>query len=94
MKLKEKLLEDKIFLAEKSLTVATEVLEDIQTLAKSGEVGVRDLIAVFNSAIKTHRDLVSDIRGMEEEIQEPASVEKNYRSKVDELLNNLRSVKE
>jgi hypothetical protein len=84
-KLAQKIREDKISLAERTLAVAKETLEDIE--AAKHEASVKDLIAIFNAAVKTHRDLVSDIRDMEDaESDSERKLAVEYKSKVDELL--------
>jgi hypothetical protein len=52
---------------------------------------VRDLVSIFNAAVKTHRDIVSDIVSLTEtESKDEASLAKEYDSKVDVLLNKLK----
>jgi hypothetical protein len=55
------------------------------------ECSVRDLVSIFNAAVKTHRDIVSDIVSLTEtESKDEASLAKEYDSKVDILLNRLK----
>lgn len=86
--LSKKIRDDRIQLAERCLSVAKETLDDIH--ASKHEATVKDLIAIFNAAVKTHRDLVSDIQNMEE-VETPSEkiLAKNYTGKVDELLKRL-----
>ena len=83
-----KILAQKEKLAANVLQVAEDALEDIKvTMA---EASVRDLLNIFNSAVKTHRDLMSDIVAIQD--KETASEEKlaqEYTGKVDELLKRI-----
>ena len=75
-------------LAEKVLKVAEQALGDIE--ATMGEAPVRDLINIFNSSIKVHRDLMSDIVAIQEsESKQEKELAKEYTSKVDDLLKKL-----
>lgn len=80
----EKIREEKIELAERCLDIAQEILEDIHSL--KGEASVKDLIAIFQTAVKTHRDLSNDIQGM----VVPEDKGEEYKSKVDELLRRIK----
>lgn len=83
-----RIIEQKSKLAEKVLKVAEQALGDIE--ATMGEAPVRDLINIFNSSIKVHRDLMSDIVAIQEtESKAEKSLAKEYDSKVDELLKKL-----
>ena len=87
-KSKESILKDKEFLAAESLAVANEALGHIQDALP--ECSVRDLVAIFNAAVKTHRDIVSDIvslTAVESKSEQELAVE--YGGKVDELLKSL-----
>ena len=83
-----KILAQKEKLAANVLQVAEDALEDIKvTMA---EASVKDLITIFNSSIKVHRDLMSDIIAIQD--KESASEEKlaqEYTGKVDELLKRI-----
>jgi hypothetical protein len=59
MKKAEDILKTKEALAGDALKVATEALGYIEDALP--DAGIRDLIQIFNSAIKSHRDLCSDI---------------------------------
>ena len=55
-----------------------------------GEAGVKDLVQIFNSAVKTHRDLMSDIIGLEDKVsKEEEKLAQEYTGKVDELLKKI-----
>lgn len=83
-----RIIEQKSKLAEKVLKVAEQALGDIE--ATMGEAPVRDLIQIFNSSIKVHRDLMSDIVAIQEtESKQEKELAKEYTSKVDDLLKRL-----
>ena len=84
----EKIIEQKERLAADVLQVADDALQDIK--ACMGEAGVRDLINIFNSAVKTHRDLMSDIISIEEKSsKDEQKLAQEYTGKVDELLKRI-----
>ncbi len=86
----ERIVEQKSKLAEKVLKVAEQALGDIE--ATMGEAPIRDLINIFNSSIKVHRDLMSDIVAIQEnESKQERELAKSqeYTSKVDDLLKKL-----
>lgn len=84
----QRIIEQKSKLAEKVLKVAEQALGDIE--ATMGEAPVRDLIQIFNSTIKTHRDLMSDIVSIQEtESKQERELAKEYTGKVDDLLRKL-----
>lgn len=84
----ERIVEQKSKLAEKVLKVAEQALGDIE--ATMGEAPIRDLINIFNSSIKVHRDLMSDIVAIQEsETKQEKELAKEYTSKVDDLLKKL-----
>jgi hypothetical protein len=84
----DRIIEQKSKLAEKVLKVAEQALGDIE--ASMGEAPVRDLINIFNSSIKVHRDLMSDIVAIQEsESKQEKDLAKEYTSKVDDLLKKL-----
>ena len=88
-KSRDDILKDKEFLATESLKVANDALGYLQDVLP--DCSARDLVAIFNSAVKTHRDIVSDIVALTEtESKEEASLAKEYDSKVDILLNRLK----
>ena len=87
-KSRDDILKDKEFLATESLKVANEALSYLQDALP--ECSARDLVAIFNSAVKTHRDIISDIVALtEQESKEEQSLAKEYNSKVDQLLNKI-----
>ena len=84
----QKIIESKERLAAEVLVVAEDALQDIKSCM--GEAGVRDLINIFNSAIKTHRDLMGDIISIQDkETKEEKELAKEYTGKVDELLKKI-----
>ena len=88
-KSRDDILREKEFLAAESLKVANEALGYLQD--QLPECSTRDLVSIFNAAVKTHRDIVSDIVSLTEtESKDEASLAKEYDSKVDVLLNKLK----
>lgn len=84
----EKIISQKERLAKDVLQVAEDALQDIKSCM--GEAGVKDLITIFNSAVKTHRDLMSDIISIEEKVsKEEEKLAQEYTGKVDELLKKI-----
>lgn len=84
----QKIIESKERLAAEVLVVAEDALQDIKACMQ--DAGVKDLIQIFNSAIKTHRDLMSDIVTLQEkETKEEKELAKEYTGKVDELLKKI-----
>jgi hypothetical protein len=84
----ERIVEQKSKLAEKVLKVAEQALGDIE--ATMGEASIRDLISIFNSSIKVHRDLMADIVSIQEtESKQEKELAKEYSGKVDALLKKL-----
>jgi hypothetical protein len=87
-----KLIAQKERLAASVLQVAEDALEDIKV--SMGEAPVRDLINIFNSAVKTHRDLMSDIVSIEDkESKDEKKLAEEYTGKVDELLKKITDKK-
>jgi hypothetical protein len=75
-------------LAQDTLNVASQALGYLED--SLSECSTRDLVSIFNSAIKTHRELVSDIVAMSEvESKSEADLAKEYDSKVDELIRKI-----
>lgn len=90
MKNKEELLAQKVKLANDALDLAKDSLSDLRSCM--GECGVRDLVQIFNSAVKAHRDLSADIISAEEiesKSERELAKDKEYTSKVDDLLRKL-----
>ena len=83
-----KIIASKEKLAADVLEVAQDALEDIKVCMS--EASVKDLIQIFNSAVKTHRDLMSDIVAIQDkESKEEKELAKEYTGKVDELLKRI-----
>lgn len=91
MKKTEDILKTKEALAGDALNVATQALGYIEDALP--DAGIRDLINIFNSAIKTHRDLCSDILDITapKESDKEKELAKEYSSKVDDLLKKFTS---
>ncbi len=88
----EKIIQSKEKLAADVLEVAKDALEDIKVCMP--EAGVRDLISIFNSAVKTHRDLMSDVIAIQDrESKDEKSLATEYTGKVDELLKKITDKK-
>ncbi len=84
-KKQEDILKTKEALAADTLKVANEALGYIEDALP--DAGIRDLINIFNSAIKTHRDLVGDIVELTApEKESEKDLAKEYNGKVDELM--------
>jgi hypothetical protein len=83
-----KIISAKEKLAGDVLEVAQDALEDIKVCMS--EASVKDLIQIFNSAVKTHRDLMSDIVAIQDrETKDEQVLAKEYTGKVDELLKRI-----
>jgi hypothetical protein len=88
-KSREDILAQKEFLAAETLKVANEALGYLQD--QLPECSTRDLVSIFNSAVKTHRDIISDIVALtEQESKEEQTLAKEYNGKVDDLLKKLK----
>ena len=88
-KSREDILAQKEFLAAETLKVANEALGYLQD--QLPECSTRDLVSIFNSAVKTHRDIISDIVALtEQESKEEKKLSKEYTGTVDELLKKLK----
>jgi hypothetical protein len=88
-KSREDILAQKEFLAAETLKVANEALGYLQD--QLPECSTRDLVSIFNSAVKTHRDIISDIVALtEQETKEEQTLAKEYNGKVDDLLKKLK----
>lgn len=88
-KTNNEILAQKEKLAGEVLQVAEDALQDIKVCM--GEASVRDLLNIFNSTVKTHRDLMTDIvaiRDKESEAEQKLATE--YTGKVDELLKKIK----
>jgi capsule polysaccharide export protein KpsE/RkpR len=85
-----KIIDQKIKLSEDVLQVAEEALKNIRM--SMADAQVRDLVSIFTSAVKVHRDLVSDVASIEEKevsSKQEKQLAKEYTSKVDELLKKI-----
>ena len=91
MKKTEDILKIKEALAQEALHTANEALGYLQDALP--DAGIRDLISIFNSAIKTHRELCSDIVDLTapKESDGEKTLAKEYDGKVDELLKKMKS---
>ena len=89
-KAKQDIIAQKEYLATEALKVANEALGYLQDALP--ECSTRDLVAIFNSAVKTHRDIVSDIVALTstEESKSEQELAKEYTGKVDDLLKKLK----
>lgn len=84
----ERILRQKEELAAKTLQVAEDSLELLQSQLE--ECSARDLVTVFNSAVKAHREIVSDIVSLTEtESKQEQLLAKEYDGKTAELLKKL-----
>lgn len=89
----DQIIQQKERLAAEVLQVADDALQDIKVCM--GEAGIRDLLNVFNSAVKTHRDLMSDIISIQDkETKEEQKLATEYTGKVDELLKKIANKSE
>jgi hypothetical protein len=87
-KSRDDILAQKEFLAAEALKVANESLGYLQD--SLSECSVRDLVSIFNAAVKTHRDIVSDIVSLTTtEDKSEQELAKEYDGKVGELLKKL-----
>ena len=88
-KSRDEILAQKEFLAAETLKVANEALGYLQD--QLPECSTRDLVSIFNSAVKTHRDIISDIVALtDQESKEEQKLSKEYTGTVDELLKKLK----
>ena len=84
----DKIISQKEKMAADVLQVADDALQDIKSCM--GEAGVKDLITIFNSAVKVHRELMSDIISIEDkQTKEEEKLAQEYTGKVDELLKQI-----
>lgn len=86
----EKIIKQKEILASKALQVAEDSLELLQSQLE--ECNARDLVTVFNSAVKAHRDIVADIVSLtDNESKQEQALAKEYDGTVGKLLKNLKT---
>lgn len=89
----ERILKQKEDLAAKTLQVAEDSLELLQSQLE--ECSARDLVTVFNSAVKAHREIVSDIVSLtESESKQEQALAKEYESTTAQLLKKLNPGKQ
>lgn len=87
--LNEKIIRQKEKLAERALQVAEDSLGLLQD--QLSECNARDLVSVFNSSVKAHREIVSDIIALSEsESKEEANLAKDYDPKIQSLLKKFQ----
>ena len=87
---RDEILAQKEFLAAEALKVANEAIGYLQD--QLGECSTRDLVSIFNAAVKAHRDIVSDIVALTEvESKSEKELAAEYSGKVDELLKRLNN---
>jgi uncharacterized protein YpuA (DUF1002 family) len=87
---KDKIIKQKVDLAEEVLNLAEQTLKEINLNISGAQL--RDLVNVFTSAVKVHRDLMQDISNIEEkDSKSEQALSKEYTSKVDELLKKISS---
>lgn len=85
----EKIIKQKEYLAAKALQVAEDSLELLQ--GQLEECTTRDLVTVFNSAVKAHRDIVADIVSLSEsESKQEQTLAREYDGTLNELLKKLK----
>ena len=84
----EEIIRQKERLAENALRVADASLEILES--QLGQCSARDLVTVFNSAVKVHRDIVSDIVSLSQtESKQEQSLAKEYGPTVGALLKKI-----
>jgi hypothetical protein len=84
----EKVLRQKENLATKALQLAEDALDLLQSQVE--ECSTRDLVVVFNAAVKTHREISSDIISLtEKDSKQEQELAKAYDGTVDKLLKKL-----
>lgn len=89
-KTNKSILEQKEELAAEALFLANEALRELGSSLE--ECSTRDLVSIFNSAVKAHRDIVSDIVMLtEKESKAEKDLAPNYKTEVDKLLETIRN---
>jgi len=87
---RDEVLKQKEFLAAETIKVAQEALGLLADQIQ--ECSTRDLVSIFSSAVKVHRDIVSDIVVLSTpEKKEEQDLAKEYDGKVGELLKRLQT---
>lgn len=86
---KDAIIKQKEFLAAETIKVAQEALGLLADQIQ--ECSTRDLVSIFSSAVKVHREIVSDIVTLTTpESKEEENLAKEYDGKVGELLKKLQ----
>ena len=89
-KLKDDIIKQKEFLAAESLKLANQALGFLED--QISECSTRDLVAIFSSAVKTHRDIISDIVALQEpESASEQELARHYSGTVDKLLDQIKN---
>jgi len=85
----EKIIKQKEELAAQALQVAEDSLELLRDQLQ--DCSTRDLVQVFNSAIKAHREIVSDIVSLSSEVEskQEKALAREYNSTMESLLKKL-----
>jgi LytS/YehU family sensor histidine kinase len=85
----EKIIQQKEELAAQALQVAEDSLELLRD--QLNDCSTRDLVQVFNSAIKAHREIVSDIVSLSTEVEskQEKALAREYNSTMENLLKRL-----
>jgi DNA polymerase III gamma/tau subunit len=87
---RDQVLKQKEFLAAETIKVAQEALGLLADQIQ--ECSTRDLVSIFSSAVKVHRDIVSDIVVLSApESKDEELLAKEYDGKVGELLKRLQT---
>jgi LytS/YehU family sensor histidine kinase len=85
----DKIIRQKENLAAKALQVAEDALEILQGGLE--ECSARDLVQVFNSAVKAHREIVSDIISLSEtEDKSEQELAKEYKGTASSLVEKFK----
>lgn len=88
----ERILRQKEDLAAKTLQVAEDSLELLQ--GQLEECSARDLVNVFNSAVKAHREIVADIVSLtEQESKQEQALAREYDGTMADLLKKIKPAK-
>lgn len=91
-KTKSQIIAEKRALADHSLEVAISALRDIE-VAMEEPLSVKDLLSIYNSAIKNHREISTDLINMAkegEESQEEAKLAVEYTGKINDLISKFK----
>lgn len=89
-KTKENIIKQKEFLAEESLKVANEAIGLLQD--QMSECSTRDLVQIFSSAVKAHREITDDIVILSaKEKPSEETLAREYDGKVEELLKRIKN---